>query len=169
VPSNIHSDNSERSLSADELQSQRKIRKRSVNMNSDAAVDTTSTQTSTFLIRVDGFSSTRRREKCRVTFLDAETSSVVATRSFDSGFVRQASIRQLLNIISVEYRYRSHRVEQATRALHRTARRVSRALARNAQRQTLLKDSIGDGAAPNFKDSIGKAGPQISRIRLQCQ
>jgi hypothetical protein len=120
-------------------------------MNPDAAVGITFTQTSSFLIRVDGFSSARRRDKCRVTYLDAETSSVIATRSFDSGFVRQASIRQLLNIMSVEYRYRSHRVEQATRALHRTARRVSRALANDAQRQTLLKDSIGDVAAPKFQ------------------
>jgi hypothetical protein len=111
-------------------------------MNSDTAVGITFTQPFTFLIRVDGFSPTCRREKCRVTFLDAETSSVVATRSFDSGFVRQASLRQLINIMSVGYRYRSHRVEQATHALHLATRNVSRALARDTQRQTQLKDSV---------------------------
>ena len=117
-------------------------------MNSDTAVGIRLPHSSTFLIRVDGFSSTRRREKCRVTFLDAETSFVVATRSFDSGFVRQASLGQLMNIISVAYRYRSHRVEQATSALHLATRNVSRALARGTQRQIQLKDSIGDESAP---------------------
>ena len=112
-------------------------------MNQDAAVGITFTQTSTFLIRVDGFSPTHRREQCRVTFLDAETSSIVATRSFDVGFVRQASVRQLMNIMSVGYRYRSHRMEQATRALHVTTRNVSRALALG-KRETQFKDSIGD-------------------------
>jgi hypothetical protein len=80
---------------------------------------------------VDGLSSARRRDKCRVTILDAETSSVIATRSFDSGFVRQASIRQLLNIMSVEYRYRSHRVEQFETAFfhHDMFERATRSVA----------------------------------------
>jgi hypothetical protein len=77
-------------------------------MNSDTAVGITFTQPSTFLIRVDGFSPTRRREKCRVTFIDAQTSFVVATRSFDSGFVRQASLGQLMNIMSVGYWSKRH-------------------------------------------------------------
>jgi hypothetical protein len=120
-------------------------------MNSDAAVGSTFTQPSTFLIRVDGFSPTRRREKCRVTFLDAETSSVIATRSFDVGFVQQASLRQLMIIMGVGYRYRSHRVEQATRALHLTTRNVSRALAGDTADS--VKDSIGDEPARGRKDS----------------
>jgi hypothetical protein len=108
-------------------------------MTSDTEVGIRITQRSTFLIRVDGFSPTRRREKCYVTFLDEETSFVVATQSFDSGFVRQASLGQLMNIMSVGYR-----VGQATRALHLTTRNVSRALTRGSQRETQLKDSSRD-------------------------
>jgi hypothetical protein len=98
-------------------------------MNSDAAVGHTLAQSSTFLIRVDGFSPARRREQCRVTFLDHETSSVIATCLFDSGFVGQASLREMMNVMGVGYRYRSHCVEQSTRAVHLATRNVSRALA----------------------------------------
>jgi hypothetical protein len=88
----------------------------------------------TFVIRIDGFSSTRQRQSCRVTFFDAETSKAFATRSFDSRFVRQASVLQLMNVMGVGYRYRSHRVEEATRRLRLTMRRVSRAVAESAGR-----------------------------------
>lgn len=109
-------------------------------MNSNIEAD--NSQPSTLLIRVDSFTLTRPREKCRVTLLDAETSSVIATRSFDVGFVRQASLSQLMNIMSVGYRRRCHCVEEATRALRLSTRNVSRALAHGTQRETQLKDSI---------------------------
>lgn len=110
-------------------------------MNSETAVSLTFAQSPTFLIQVEGFSPTHRREKCRVTFLDAETSSVLAAHSFDSGFVSQASLGQLMNIMGVGCRYRSVCVEQATRALHLATLDVSRALARSTQRPPQLKDS----------------------------
>lgn len=96
-------------------------------MKFDTVVGTTFPQPPTFVIRVDGF-STRRRKKCRVTFVDAQTSTVIAARSFDSGFLMQASLRQLMNIMGVEYRHRSYRLEQTTRDLRLATRRVSRAL-----------------------------------------
>jgi hypothetical protein len=54
-------------------------------------------------------------------------------------------------ILDGGYRYRSHHVEQATRALLRATRNVSRAVARGTQRQTQLKDSavLRSQDAPN--------------------
>lgn len=91
-------------------------------------------QPCTLLIRIDGL-SIGRRQRCLVKFVDAETSTVVATRSFDSRFVAQASLRQLLNIMNVVYRCRCHRVEQATRALHFATRSVARTLLGGATRE----------------------------------
>jgi len=94
-----------------------------------SSIDITTTKPPSFLIRIDGISACRG-EKCRVTFVDAQTSTVIAARSFDSGFLMQASLRQLMNIMGVEYRHRSYRLEQTTRDLHLATRSVSRALSR---------------------------------------
>lgn len=112
----------------------RKSRKWRASMSSESAGAIRIEQPCTFLIRIDGL-STGRRQRCLVTFVDAETSTVVATRSFDSSFVAQASLRELMNIMKVAYHCRSHRVEQATRALHFTTRSVARLLSGGATRE----------------------------------
>jgi len=97
----------------------------------------------TFLVRVDGLSM-RQSGRCLVTFVEADSSTVIATRSFDSGFVAQSSLRQLMNIMSIGYRCKSRRVEQAARSLQMATRSVARALANKSTQPRSVKDSINE-------------------------
>jgi hypothetical protein len=65
-------------------------------------------------------------ERCQVTFTDAETSAVLAGRTFDCRFVNRATIRELATLLNVKYRSELQRVTGLSRILQRMSRQTIR-------------------------------------------
>lgn len=79
-----------------------------------------------WIVRIENFAPNGDAGKCRVTFIDIETSSVIASRSLDCRLVNRLSIRELANLMNANYRSEVQRVAQLSGALQLISNRAIR-------------------------------------------